>query len=320
MELVYTNADGIDSGILTNFSMDHEESSEIGKNTFEIKVDINSPIELGSLIYQNNTEYGGRLTKVTTDTSTSKATYSGITWRGLLEQHIIRPDPGEDYLILSGQMNDIIDALITRNGLEEYYYASGDDAPIITYKFDRYTSMLKGIQKMLNKYNYKIKLSAFDGRVEIGAVPITDYSQDGEINSDLFSFKLTRQKYTCNHLIALGSGELTERMVIDLYVGKDGSIGTTQYYTGVEEVTETYELTNAESLEDLQEKAIEQLTKKKIADGLKITAYNLNADIGDKITAIDLNQKISVTQFVVNKIVTINDDYIKYQYKVGDTL
>lgn len=321
MDLIYTDINYVETGVLTHFTMEHEEASEEGKNTFEVKASMDIPLQLGSLIYAEGTEYGGRITKIVTDTSSSKTTCSGITWRGMLEEKVLKPNAGEDYLIVSGDLNEIIGTLIARCNISAFFIASNKTTKIISnFKMDRYISLFGGLQKMLSKNGYKMQLTATDGKILLEAVKIVDFEETTEINSDLFSFKLTRQKYTTNHLIALGSGELSERVVVDKYIQADGSVGDVQYYFGVEEVAETYEVSNEESAEELNKKAAEELEKKAKKDGLSITAYNLNADIGDKITATDLKQNISVTQYVVDKIVTINDNLIKNQYKVGDTL
>lgn len=321
MDLIYTDTNYVQSGVLTHFTLEHEEASEEGKNTFEVKASIDIPLQLGSLVYAEGTEYGGRITKIVTDTASSKTTCSGKTWLGMLEEKIIRPNTGEDYLIVSGGLNEIISALITRCNLSAFFVVgTAETITINNYKIDRYVSLFTALKKMLSKYNYKLNLSADDGVMKLAAVPITDFEETTEINSDLFSFKLTRQKYTCNHLIALGSGELSNRTVIDKYVQEDGSIGDTQFYIGTEEVCEIYDAPNIESTEELTKKATEKLIDKAKQDGLNITAYNLKADIGDKVTAKDLKQNISITQYVIDKIVTINDNLIKYQYKVGETL
>ncbi|MBQ0113626.1 MAG: hypothetical protein KBT03_10885, partial [Bacteroidales bacterium] len=299
MDLIFTDENKVEQGILTHFSLDHEEASKIGNNTFQIKIGMDVPLNLGSLVYLNGTEYGGRITKVVTDTAKSMATYTGKTWRGLLEEKILRPNAGENYLRLTGDLNDIIKTLIIRCDMGVFFDASLDRTIEITYQFDRYTSMLAGIQKMLASKGYKLKMVADDGIITLSAVPIVDFEQQTEINSDLFAFKMTRQKYTCNHIIALGSGELAERMVVDKYIQADGTVGDEQFYFGTEEIVDVFDYPNAESIEDLTEQAVEELESRAIADGLSITAYDLKADVGDKVTAVDLKQNLSVTQYVI---------------------
>ena len=57
-----------------------------------------------------------------------------------------------------------------------------------------------------------------------------------------------------NHLICLGSGELSARQVIDLYVDANGNIGTTQHYFGTDEIVDIFDYPNAESLQELTDK------------------------------------------------------------------
>lgn len=316
MELIYADANLVPLGILKDFAMEHEISTKTEKNTFEIKIGKYS--EDITWVYSNGTEYGGRINKICPDTSSDITKYSGTTWLGLLETKIIVPV--EDYVILTGTFHEIIEIVITMCGLSKCFTVSKKDTPYITHRFNRYVDALSGIRGMLAQYDYKMSLVVNNGICELEAVPISYINDTREISSDLFDFKITKQRYSCNHLIALGSGKLSDRMVIHKYVQKDGSIGDEQYYFDLDEVVETLDYPNVESEEELEKKAVEELKKKSSEDGIKITAYDLNADVGDQITACNVKYGIKATQYVVNKIVTINDNCIKNQYKVGNTL
>ena len=63
------------------------------------------------------------------------------------------------------------------------------------------------------------------------------------------NFVANEKRNGVNHLICLGEGELKDRVVKHLYVQKDGSIGEEQYYTGIEEITETYDYNSTEAAE-----------------------------------------------------------------------
>ena len=105
-----------------------------------------------------------------------------------------------------------------------------------------------------------------------------------------------------NHLICLGSGELKDRTVIHLYVQADGSIGKTQYYTGIDEVAEVYENTNAEA-EDLEEGGRDRLEKLigKQTFKMDVSSLGMEVDIGDIIGGRDYITGIYVKKPVTGK-------------------
>ena len=68
-------------------------------------------------------------------------------------------------------------------------------------------------------------------------MPIVDYSQQIEFSSDMrLNYTMHMEGDGVNHLICLGQGELKNRIVRHLYVDQNGNIGSTQYYTGVDEI------------------------------------------------------------------------------------
>ena len=90
-----------------------------------------------------------------------------------------------------------------------------------------------------------------EGKVHLSAVPLVDYSQDEEWDSDQMNFQISSNERPVNHLICLGKGDLSERMVRHLYMDARGNISETQTFFGVDEVTETYDYSNVESEEEL---------------------------------------------------------------------
>jgi len=320
MDLIYTNALRQDVGILTRYTLDQEASSKSDSNTFEITTGTGfNNLELGSYIYSNGTELGGRVTGIKINTSQKKVVYSGITWRGLLSQHIVSPPSGSAYKVVNGQLENIIYNLIVVAGITTLFTCNRNQTISISdTKIDRYADLYNAIVKLLGKNDYRLKLTVKNCLCTLAAVPITDYSNENELSSDSFDFTYETQKYTVNHLIGLGQGELAQRQIVHKYIGSDGSITNTQYYRGFNEVAEVYDYPNVESLEELERATEEELRSRYISDSLKITANNIEAEIGDKFTAIDLGSGITVSQYVTGKITVIQNDLAQYQYKVGD--
>ena len=55
----------------------------------------------GNLVYVPDTEYGGIIEDVLTDTSLDYVELKGYTWRGRMEMKVIEPPSGSDYRVVS---------------------------------------------------------------------------------------------------------------------------------------------------------------------------------------------------------------------------
>lgn len=319
MDLIYTNADKIEQGVILNYSLDLEESVDKDRCTFEVQTTIqDSVLELGSFVYIDTTEYGGRVDTLKVDTSANVVYASGRTWRGMLGSKVIIPQ--EAYYTAEGTIQQVLETLISDLELNDIFEVDCKVPFSVNYKFDRYTDAYTGISKMLGKYGHKLVLeySVPKHKVILSTFPISDFSNEAEITSDLFAFKLQMGKPAVNHLIGLGSGELENRMVVHKYLQADGTVGNIQYYVGADEIVDVYDYSSVESYEELEEQTTEELLSRSNADTLEVTAYDLAADIGDKFTAYDVKTKLSMTQYVTTKIVTINHGLIEYSYGVGE--
>ncbi len=323
MDLIYSDNNGVDIGVMQRYYFDLEESTKAGGNTFSIETALKrNVLKLGYYLHIEGTAYGGRIDSVKVDTKNQVIYHSGKTWRGILEGKIIEPDAGADYYVVSGEANEILQQIITKIGLSAFFVAETNlsGLNIARYQFARYIDAYSGIIDMLSRIGAKLKLEWQRGKVVVSAVPIVDYSNEGEISSDLFDFVIEQCTGVPNHMIGLGRGELVERQVVHKFIDEKGEISDKQYYFGMDEISRTFDYPNCESLSELEESTAEELRSASISAKVKITANNLTADIGDKFTATDVYSGITVTQYVINKIVTIENDKIKTNYKVGDTI
>lgn len=246
-----------------------------------------------------------------------------------MEKKIIEPPKGEVHKIVSGELNSILKSLTSDAELTQLFTVSGESTGVSVnnYQFDRYTTLLAGIVKMLKSVNYKLQIRAIqqDGGlptyIELSAQPVVDQSSTIELSQDCqLNFTFREKRNGINHLICLGKGEGTDRVVIDLYVQKDGTIGTTQYYTGVNERTETYDFSNAEA-DELKEKGIEKLQE--LMDmqefNMNVGALGIDVDIGDIVGGRDYVTGMYMSKPVENKIYTEEDGVISKDYELeGD--
>ena len=276
-------------------------------------------------VYIPNTEYGGLLEEQRTSTEENIVTWAGYTWRGLLSQKIIQPPSGQSHLTVSGDANEIIKTIIGEHFGTLFVCDSGKSGINITgYKFDRYCTMLDGIEKMLQQNNARLKLyykqgtpGRMDGAVHVCAVPIMDwsgqleYSQDGKID-----FTTKDYRRGINHLICAGEGEGENREVLHLYVQKDGTISENKYYKELDERVALYSYTSIEDTEQLKKEGIEKL--RELMNYKEMIPYLSNADIdlGDIVGGRDRITGMHMKQPVVNKILRTQDGKTEIEYKL----
>lgn len=279
----------------------------------------------GYRLYIPDTEYGGFVQNIKTDSRSDEAVISGLTWRGLLTCKIIEPPPGQAYKTVSGEANAVLKAMLDGLFGDIFIVPESDSGITITsYQFDRYTDLLSGLTKMLYANNARLKIcyrsgdSKGAGYAELQAVPIADYSDELEFSEDSkVSFITQDVRNGINHLICLGKGELEDREVVHLYVQSDGNIGQTPFYTGLDERTAVYNYGNAETRDELIKGGIDRL--KSLMDYKRFDmciGYTV-ADIGDIVGGREYTTGFLIRQQISEKIIKISNEDISVEYRVG---
>ena len=315
------NHDKEDVGVIKDYILDLAFGAD--ENNFECIVDIkNHCCEAGYFIYFEDSEYGGIIDSVTVNTDNSEVKYSGRTWHGILDSKVLVPDAGQDYLVCTGEANSVIGILLSRMGLTALFEASEEASGITIsgYKMNRYIKGYAGIRKMLKTAGGKLKMAFTNGMVVITAMPLIDYAEDEQFDTDQIDFEITKVSNPINHVICLGAGDLAERTVINLYADSEGYISHTQSITGIEEVTAVYDYPNAESVEELENGGIDIIRDSWNQDSVNFS-FNSNDDsfdIGDIVGAFERITNISVSAEITKKIVSMNNNRTTISYKVGE--
>jgi len=281
------------------------------------------PDDVGG-IYVPGTEFGGLIDRLQSKNTSETVTNRGFTWRGLLTQGVIEPPADENYKVVSGDANAIIRDLLS-SFLGGLFYVPEETSGIMitNYQFVRFCTILDGLTDMLAENGAKLvvkadKLSAgAPVRVQVSAAPITTigdkYSKEYPVD---MTYTETRRGIT--HLICLGQGELKDRTRIDLYVGANGEITDTPYYTGINDRTATFDYSNAQSKSELRKYGIRRLNELKPGKAIGINDAEVDGDVGDKVYGYMNGMGTTVT--IVQKVLTISGGIWTYESKIeGDT-
>lgn len=326
MVMQLTNPEGRQVKELQDCSLDMELND--GERDFEVTVsaeDYDNSMYYGCRIFASDTEYGGILGKLISSTSDNAITWQGYTWRGMLANKVIVPPDGQDYYTVSGELNAILRDLIEPRFSGVFIVPDADTGITVeNWQFERFCTLLDGIAKLLKSVGYRIDIRYNEGDpngvgwVEVQAVSIVDYTSELEFSQDSrLNFRATDKRNGVNHLIIGGKGELQERNIIHLYVQEDGSIGKTQYYTGIDEVEYFYENTSTDSA-DVEKAGIEKL--KELMDyksfDMDIEALGIDVAIGDIVGGRDHITGISMGVPVGNIVITVTDGKVSKEYKL----
>lgn len=328
MVMQLTDKDGNQIRALLDVEFDAELNG--GDRDFQISApssEYDKRMQSGCRVFVKNTEIGGVLGEISSNTATNTLIWAGYTWRGLLEKKIIIPPEGQDRYVASGELNTVLRNLIEPMFSGVFVVPEIDTGVTVYYEFERFCTLLSGITKMLNTVNHRLEITYNEGQpngsgwVEVSAVPIVDYSEQIELSQDSrLNFRMTDKQNGVNHLVVGGKGEMQDRNILHLYVQEDGSIGTTQFFYGIDEIAAFYENTSTDT-EDLESKAIEhfQGLMNKQEFEMDVESLGIDIAIGDIIGGRDYRTGMSMKKPLENIIVKISGGIVQKEYKLEGT-
>jgi hypothetical protein len=274
MDLIYADViEGniIDRGVLNNYSFDMSFGEK--ENDFQLKAPLEGTrLEPDQIIYISGTEYGGVIDSVQVDTANLMMIYAGRTWHGILENKILYPLKGVDYMYLQGDANEVLAYLLERMNIipgdaNELYVRpenavlsvseeeSGIDIDMrVSSESGNYAHGYTFIRDML--YRYDAKLQIIDG--VLSAVPLVDYSNNDDFLEGTDQFTAKRNYNSLNRLHCMGQGNLANRYTIDLYLDDNGGllpysrenpVQDSDYYTDIEALSHS---TNPEDVANFE--------------------------------------------------------------------
>lgn len=290
-----------------------------GENDFELTLYDGTALPDRGLVYVDGTEVGGIVDHMKDELSdgVSVVTYSGRSWHGMLAGKVLQPDSGQDYLKVSGPVNQVLSNLLARIGLADVFKVRADSTKTIpTFRFDRYCTAYDGIRRMLAANDLKLMFQEVDGTVWMYAKPIVDHNDT--VDSDLVDFSITKDYRRINHMIGLGKGDLRNRLVVHYYADGSGKVSNTRTFGGRDEIAAVYDCSSAEK-DELDKQTKKQLQDLQGAGAVDVTVHDgLSLDVGDRVAGCDHVTGLTVTAVVLKKIVKLSGGLLSVSHEVGD--
>lgn len=268
MNIIYTDKYRNDLGFLPQADVD--VAYGVDENNFRITLDINEAIlDDDYFFYVPDSDIGGIVDKVNPDTGRDVVYYEGRTWHGILASKVVKPPEGEDYLFLDGNASDVLTELLELVGLGSLFEVEEDSTiEIENYRFWRYVDLYTGIRVMLSEFGGKLIMNYSGQKVHLSVIPLYDYSTDEEWDGNRLTLNVSRTFNPVNHLVCLGSGELSNRHVIELFTDENGGIqdytltdnpledsdyildNRNQLFFGLQDISTVFDYSNAQSTEN----------------------------------------------------------------------
>lgn len=312
--IIYTDTAHVDKGAIRSFSLDMAFGADEQNFVLECS---GAGFTGGEFVYIDGTEYGGVIDQYTQSTVSDVVSYTGRTWHGMLAGKVLVPAAGDDYYTVSGDANACIRAVLTKVGLSSVLTGRTASAGFnVSYQFDRFCNAYEGLLKMCQSAGAVLMIERHNGITELWAeqaATITD-----EADSDLMQFTVTRAHRVVNHLVCAGEGELSERVVVDLYADSSGNISQTQTLSGVDEVALYYNYSGANQA-DLVNGGTKKLKEYQTNGGAEIGEVGKGDwHVGNVLQVRDNNTGTVVDAIIAKKIVKVERGVLTVDYEIGD--
>lgn len=308
MELIYTNAAHIPQGVIDGFTLDMAYGTD--ENDFELTVTPESRLEIGALIYEYGTERGGVIDTEEYDSTgdVPVLTYRGRTWHGIMDNSIVRPDAGQPYLYLSGDLFAVFSTLINRQGLQGVLMASSGSSGLVltNYQLPRYITLYEALGRLAGYFGKRLEVSKRSGLCEIGIGEIDWHTGGASENTPMVITNNARQT---NHLVLLGKGDLEQRLVMDVYADSKGNVSQTQTLFGIDEVAQNYELSSQDDPSKLLEDGTDKLRDMQKQSEVVISVPSGEVyHVGDVVTGVAVEMGITAQAEIIKQIVSVDRD------------
>lgn len=327
VELTYTDASFHDVGLIEPYDGDFAYGNS--ENDFSVDTTGDSIPEVGAMMYAEGSDVGGIVTGYLSDAAMGTFSVVGDTWTGVLDRRVVGPDSGSDYLALSGDVRDIVAALVSRAGLTGLFrVAEGRTGITASHTFTgstsseqqdagRYMGAWTAIWQVCVDHGCKCRFawSDVERRVIVTVARLADYTDDEAQSAGLATVGVSIRKPT-NHLVCLGKGDLKAREVLHLYADRSGNVSTSQTIKGVDEIAEVYDDSSAEGdkLREDGTKKLRELWQASQEVTVKSGTTSADFDLGDVIGGTDPWSGLTARAIVTKKVASFKQGTLTYTY------
>lgn len=313
MDMIAFNAEFDEIGRIDPLDLDIEAG---GDNIITLMHDIEM---YGAYIPE--TEFGGPLEMVKTDSGSKIIKYTGSTWRGLLAKKVLEPAAGAAYFTTAaGDANAILIQLIGDRfdgRIRASTIAANIEIP--AHQYSRYCTLLEGIEEICRENGLRLALYAdrVDNKVTCTASLVAAQVLDEVYGEDnRYKMTWTDDGTGINHLICLGRGELENRTVLHLYADASGTISTTQTITGFAEREEVYDYGSIEDDDDLEKEGRKHFRDLLSSKKLEVIEIPAGYNIGDSVTG--RKDGFQITAPIDRIIVKLKNGVYSAEYRVKE--
>lgn len=222
MELIYTDANKQDIGIVDCASLDYDAADE---KDFILTVEAGGTgLEKGSMWYVYGTEYMGIIEAATVDSANDNIEYSGTATRGMLAKRIITGTQPTRFA--AGNAADIVNDWLAECDIDDLFEADETDIVIGGVYVKNFSTLYDAIKTMLDSEN---AIPTFtiqsDRKVHIGIDLNEDLSEELQYTGrNSFSLVIEDKGNAINHCICFAREESGQLYRIDLFTDENGGI------------------------------------------------------------------------------------------------
>ena len=323
MNVAYTNDSLSAVGFISFVGFDTSIGDSGNQVQLKLHSDQKTELAKGSLIWSPGTEYGGIVqdiqSKIETD-GQRYVYYSGPSWSGRLSQRIVCPPSGKDHYTLDGEANEELNALMEYLGLDYLFQApEGNSGITLDTDLDRFADGYSALRKAAAENDCRLSMK-YDNTAKKVIIQFVPRETHGNYTSDNSPISVTVGS-PVNHLVCAGTGELQNRVVVHLYVDKNGNVSQKQYYKGADEISTLYENTSAD-----KDKLIEEGTKKLLeyqeVNQVEISVEDGSEDLyplDDVIVGFDPVTGIKASSTIAKKVVSVDyQGFESYRYEAAE--
>ena len=219
MDLIYTDENGVDVGVIAFYDFDLAFGRD--ENDFQLTLPlVDHCCEIGNMIYIDDTEYGGIIDAIKVDIKNGSVIYSGRTWHGIINSKVVDYD-----LEINGNVSDAIKEIITKSDLSDLFHVNNSDATLFGFTALKYSNCYDVISSIMTESRSKLKIryNGRHNRVDLTVESRIDYVNDDYFDSDTIEFTAQRSNDAINHVICILSND-TEEKRIDVFSDENGTI------------------------------------------------------------------------------------------------